>query len=91
MKEAGRSGILDNVSNGGASEEFDDMSAEYNQAVAKIHTLEKTITEQKEQLADTRTSYSEHSHIKEKAMDTVLKLAGMDTLVSQRFNDLGRD
>ena len=54
-------------------------------------TLEKTITEQKEQLADTRTSYSEHSHIKEKAMDTVLKLAGMDTLVSQRFNDLGRD
>ena len=91
MKEAGRSGILDNVSNGGASEEFDDMSAEYNQAVAKIHTLEKTITEQKEQLADTRTSYSEHSHIKEKAMDTVLKLAGMDTLVSQRFNDLGKD
>ena len=91
MKEAGRSGILDNVSNGGASEEFDDMTEQYNQAVEKIHALESVITEQKEQLADTRTTYSEHSHIKEKAMDTVLKLAGMDTLVSQRFNDLGRD
>ena len=91
MKEAGRSGILDNVSNGGASEEFDDMVEQYNQAVKKIHTLESVITDQKEQLADTRTTYSEHSHIKEKAMETVLKLAGMDTLVSQRFNDLGRD
>jgi len=91
MKEAGRSGILDNVSNGGALEEFDDMSEQYNQAVEKIHTLEKVITDQKEQLADTRTTYSEHSHIKEKAMETVLKLAGMDTLVSQRFNDLGKD
>jgi len=91
MKEAGRTGILDNVSNGGALEEFDDMSEQYNQAVEKIHTLESVITDQKEQLADTRTTYSEHSHIKEKAMDTVLKLAGMDTLVSQRFNDLGKD
>ena len=91
MKEAGRSGILDNVSNGGALEEFDDMSEQYNQAVKKIHTLESVITDQKEQLADTRTTYSEHSHIKEKAMETVLKLAGMDTLVSQRFNDLGKD
>jgi len=91
MKEAGRSGILDNVSNGGASEEFDDMTEQYNQAVEKIHTLESVITDQKEQLADTRTTYSEHSHIKEKAMETVLKLAGMDTLVSQRFNDLGKD
>jgi hypothetical protein len=91
MKEAGRSGILDNVSNGGASEEFDDMTEQYNQAVEKIHTLESVITDQKEQLADTRTTYSEHSHIKEKAMEAVLKLAGMDTLVSQRFNDLGKD
>ena len=91
MKEAGRTGILDNVSNGGALEEFDDMSEQYNQAVEKIHTLESVITDQKKQLADTRTTYSEHSHIKEKAMDTVLKLAGMDTLVSQRFNDLGKD
>ena len=91
MKEAGRTGILDNVSNGGASEEFDDMTEQYNQAVEKIHTLESVITDQKEQLADTRTTYSEHSHIKEKAMETVLKLAGMDTLVSQRFNDLGKD
>ena len=91
MKEAGRSGILDNVSNGGVLEEFDDMTEQYNQAVEKIHTLESVITDQKEQLANTRTTYSEHSHIKEKAMDTVLKLAGMDTLVSQRFNDLGKD
>ena len=91
MKEAGRTGILDNVSNGGALEEFDDMSEQYNQAVEKIHTLESVITDQKKQLADTRTTYSEHSHIKEKAMDTVLKLAGMDTLVSQRFNDLGKE
>ena len=91
MKEAGRTGILDNVSNGGALEEFDDMSEQYNQAVEKIHTLESVITDQKKQLADTRTTYSEHSHIKEKAMETVLKLAGMDTLVSQRFNDLGKD
>ena len=52
---------------------------------------EDIIADQKEQLSDTRTVYSEHSHIKEKAMDTVLKLAGMDTLVSQRFNDLGKD
>jgi hypothetical protein len=91
MKEAGRSGILDNASNGGDLEEFDDMTEQYNQAVEKIHTLESVITDQKEQLADTRTTYSEHSHIKEKAMETVLKLAGMDTLVSQRFNDLGKD
>jgi len=93
MKEAGRSGILDNVSNTSTEpmEEFEDMSGQYNEAVAKIHTLERVITDQKEQLADKNTTYSEHSHIKEKAMDTVLKLAGMDTLVSQRFNDLGKD
>jgi hypothetical protein len=93
MKEAGRSGILDNVSNSSTKpmEEFEDMSEQYNEAVAKIHTLERVITDQKEQLAAKNTTYSEHSYIKEKAMDTVLKLAGMDTLVSQRFNDLGKD
>jgi|TARA_R110000796_G_scaffold41982_4_gene104047 hypothetical protein len=96
MKEAGRSGLLDNASgslesNMGAPEEFNDMTEQYNEAVAKIHTLERVITDQKEQLSDNKISYSEHSHIKEKAMDTVLKLAGMDTLVSQRFNDLGKE
>ena len=91
MREAGRSGILDNVSNTGDSEEFADMSEQYEQAILKIQNLETIIANQKEQLSDTRTVYSEHSHIKEKAMDTVLKLAGMDTLVSQRFNDLGKD
>ena len=37
MKEAGRSGILDNVSNTSTEpmEEFEDMSGQYNEAVAK--------------------------------------------------------
>ena len=90
MKEAGRSGILDNVSTTESDSEFEDLVLKYEEARERIMNLERKITEQKENLANTQI-YSEHSHIKEKAMDTVLKLAGMDTLVSQRFNDLGKD
>ena len=92
MKEAGRLGILDNVSN--ASEhptaEVDELMVDYNATKEQVVELKKQLAESVDELAKTRV-YSEHSHIKEKAMDTVLKLAGMDTLVSQRFNDLGKD
>ena len=92
MKEAGRLGILDNVADSGSqsNSEIDEMLVEYNASKDKISELQKQLAEYKGELAQTRV-YSEHSHIKEKAMDTVLKLAGMDTLVSQRFNDLGKD
>mgnify|MGYP003647599628 CR=1 FL=1 len=92
MKEAGRLGILENASDSGgqSNSEVDEIIVEYNASKDKIAELQKQLAEYKGELSQTRV-YSEHSHIKEKAMDTVLKLAGMDTLVSQRFNDLGKD
>ena len=90
MKEAGRSGLLDHASTTEASLDAGELTFQYEQAIEKIANLESKLVEQKEKLADTQV-YSEHSHIKEKAMDTVLKLAGMDTLISQRFNDLGKE
>jgi uncharacterized protein with NRDE domain len=92
MKEAGRLGILDNVadSSGQSNAEIDEIIVDYNATKEKVSELQKELAERNDELAKTRMQ-SEHFYIKEKAMDTVLKLAGMDTLVSQRFNDLGKD
>ena len=92
MKEAGRLGILDNVSDssGQSSAEIDEIIVDYNATKEKVSELQKELAERNDELAKTRMQ-SEHFYIKEKAMDTVLKLAGMDTLVSQRFNALGKD
>ena len=92
MKEAGRLGILDNVSNPGgqSTAEIDEIIVDYNATKEQVVELKKQLAERNDELAKTRMQ-SEHFYIKEKAMDTVLKLAGMDTLVSQRFNDLGKD
>ena len=92
MKEAGRIGILDNVSDssGRSSEEIEEVITNYNAAEEKLRTLEREIVEHKDELAKSRVQ-SQHFYIKEKAMDTVLKLAGMDTIVSQNFNNLGKD
>ena len=92
MKEAGRLGILDSVTDSGdqSSAEIDEIIVDYNATKEKVAELQKELSERNDELAKTRMQ-SEHFYIKEKAMDTVLKLAGMDTLVSQRFNDLGKD
>ena len=92
MKEAGRLGILDNVSDssGQSSAEIDEIIVDYNATKEKVVELQQELAERNDELAKTRV-HSQHFYIKEKAMDTVLKLAGMDTLVSQRFNDLGKD
>jgi len=92
MKEAGRLGILDNVAESGeqSSADVDEIIVDYNATKEKVSELQKELAERSDELAKTRMQ-SEHFYIKEKAMDTVLKLAGMDTLVSQRFNDLGKD
>jgi len=92
IKEAGRLGILDNVADSGeqSSADVDEIIVDYNATKEKVSELQKELAERNDELAKTRMQ-SEHFYIKEKAMDTVLKLAGMDTLVSQRFNDLGKD
>ena len=92
MKEAGRLGILDNVSDssGQSTAEIDEIIVDYNATKEKVAKLQQELSERNDELAKTRV-HSQHFYIKEKAMDTVLKLAGMDTLVSQRFNDLGKD
>ena len=92
MKEAGRLGILDSVTDSGdqSSAEIDEIIVDYNATKEKVSELQTELSERNDELAKTRMQ-SEHFYIKEKAMDTVLKLAGMDTLVSQRFNDLGKD
>ena len=92
MKEAGRLGILDNVSDssGQSTAEIDEIIVDYNATKEKVAKLQQELADRNDELAKTRV-HSQHFYIKEKAMDTVLKLAGMDTLVSQRFNDLGKD
>ena len=92
MKEAGRLGILDNVSDssGQSTAEIDEIIVDYNATKEQVVELKKQLAESADELAKIRV-HSQHFYIKEKAMDTVLKLAGMDTIVSQRFNDLGKD
>jgi hypothetical protein len=95
MKEAGRMGILDNVSesSGRSSEEIDEVITNYNAAQEKLRSLEREVVEQKDELAQLRvhSSRSQDYYIKEKAMDAVIKLAAMDTIASNNLNTLPKD
>ena len=95
MKEAGRIGILDNVSDssGRSSEEIDEVITNYNAAQEKLRSLEREVVEQKDELAQLRvhSSRSQDYYIKEKAMDAVIKLAAMDTIASNNLNTLPKD
>ena len=92
MKEAGRVGILDNVSDssGRSSEEIDNVITDYNAAQEKLRGLEREVVEQKDELAKLRahSNRSQDYYIKEKAMDAVIKLAAMDTIASNNLNSL---
>ena len=95
MKEAGRVGILDNVSDssGRSSEEIDNVITDYNAAQEKLRGLEREVVEQKDELAKLRahSNRSQDYYIKEKAMDAVVKLAAMDTIASNNLNSLPKD
>ena len=95
MKEAGRVGILDNVSDssGRSSEEIDNVITDYNAAQEKLRGLEREVVEQKDELAKLRahSNRSQDYYIKEKAMDAVIKLAAMDTIASNNLNSLPKD
>ncbi len=95
MKEAGRIGILDNVSDssGRSSEEIDNVITDYNAAQEKLRGLEREVVEQKDELAKLRahSNRSQDYYIKEKAMDAVIKLAAMDTIASNNLNSLPKD
>lgn len=95
MKEAGRIGILDNVSenSGRSSEEIDQVITEYNTAQEKVRSLELKVSEQADELAQLRvhSNRSQDYFIKEKAMDAVIKLAAMDTIASSNLNELPKD
>ena len=71
MKEAGRVGILDNVSDssGRSSEEIDNVITDYNAAQEKLRGLEREVVEQKDELAKLRahSNRSQDYYIKEKA------------------------
>ena len=95
MKEAGRLGILDNVSDssGRSSEEIDQVVTEYSAAQEKLRNLEVKVSEQNDELAQLRvhSNRSQDYFIKEKAMDAVIKLAAMDTIASSNLNELPKD
>jgi|2_EtaG_2_1085320.scaffolds.fasta_scaffold03739_1 hypothetical protein len=95
MKEAGRLGILDNVtdSSGRSSEEIDHVVTEYSAAQEKVRSLELKVSEQNDELAQLRvhSNRSQDYFIKEKAMDAVIKLAAMDTIASSNLNELPKD
>jgi hypothetical protein len=95
IKEAGRIGILDNVSenNGRSSEEIDQVLTDYNTAQEKVRSLELKVSEQADELAQLRvhSNRSQDYFIKEKAMDAVIKLAAMDTIASSNLNELPKD
>ena len=95
MKEAGRVGILDNVSDssGRSSEEIDNVITDYNAAQEKLRGLEREVVEQKDELAKLRahSNRAQDYYIKEKAMDAVIKLAAMDTIASNNLNSLPKD
>ena len=95
MIEAGRVGILDNVSDssGRSSEEIDNVITDYNAAQEKLRGLEREVVEQKDELAKLRahSNRSQDYYIKEKAMDAVIKLAAMDTIASNNLNSLPKD
>ena len=95
MKEAGRVGILDNVSDssGRSSEEIDNVITDYNAAQEKLRGLEREVVEQKDELAKllAHSNRSQDYYIKEKAMDAVIKLAAMDTIASNNLNSLPKD
>jgi len=95
MKEAGRLGILDSVSDssGRSSEEIDQVITEYSAAQEKLRNLEVKVSEQNDELAQLRvhSNRSQDYFIKEKAMDAVIKLAAMDTIASSNLNELPKD
>jgi|TARA_R110000824_G_scaffold156873_5_gene330088 hypothetical protein len=85
IKEAGRLGILANATYGTGAAEFEAELLEKDQEIQDLNTKITALKEEKSQVIR-ETSHSEDYELKEKAMNSILKLVSM-----QDMSNLGRE
>ena len=85
IKEAGRLGILANATYGTGAAEFEAELLEKDQEIQDLNTKITALEEEKSQVIR-ETSYSKDYELKEKAMNSILKLVSM-----QDMTNLGRE
>ena len=85
IKEAGRLGILANATYGTGAAEFEAELLEKDQEIQDLNTQITALKEEKSQVIR-ETSHSEDYELKEKAMNSILKLVSM-----QDMTNLGRE
>ena len=85
IKEAGRLGILANATYGTGAAEFEAELLEKDQEIQELNKQITVLEEQKSQVIR-ETSHSEDYELKEKAMNSILKLVSM-----QDMTNLGRE
>ena len=85
IKEAGRLGILANATYGTGAAEFEAELLEKDQEIQDLNTKITALEEEKSQVIR-ETSHSEDYELKEKAMNSILKLVSM-----QDMTNLGRE
>ena len=85
IKEAGRLGILANATYGTGAAEFEAELLEKDQEIQELNKQITVLEEQKSQVIR-ETSHSEDYELKEKAMNSILKLVSL-----QDMTNLGRE
>ena len=81
VKEATRNGVLDNASFTADTSEYDEMLLARDEEIAKLEDQIKSLEGSNTVLYD-KTQYSEDYKLKEKAMESILKMVSMSELAT---------
>tara|TARA_B100001964_G_C14014033_1_gene500728 strand:- start:2 stop:448 length:447 start_codon:yes stop_codon:yes gene_type:complete len=81
LKEATRTGVLDNASFSADTAELDEALLSRDEEITKLETKISSLEQDKSTLVDT-TLYSEDYKLKEKAMESILKMVSISDLAS---------
>ena len=81
VKEATRNGVLDNASFTADTSEYDEMLLARDEEIAKLEDQIKSLEGSNTVLHD-KTQYSEDYKLKEKAMESILKMVSMSELAT---------
>ena len=81
VKEATRNGVLDNASFTADTSEYDEMLLARDEEIAKLEDQIKSLEGSNTVLYD-KTQYSEDYKLKEKAMESILKMVSMSDLAN---------
>ena len=81
VKEATRTGVLDNASFAADTSEYDEMLLARDEEIAKLEDQIESLRGNNMVLQD-KTQYSEDYKLKEKAMESILKMVSMSDLAN---------